>query len=670
MRLRRSALLPAFGLMLVPAFEARAQAWVPPTPQELQMRAPADDPGANAVYLSYDEVDDDQHNDHNISVRLKILTQAGIEHFADVASGFNGRQFNIENVQGRTIHADGTVIPFTGKPFVKAIREHGETYRATVFSMPDVQVGSILEYHFRLAYDDNVVLPARWYLQQNAYVLHEHFLFKPFYTGGSKYVVIDHGQTTQGLAYASVLPPGAKVLAWNNAGRSNYELTLSNIPALPDEDAIPPIASLGYRVLFYYAAQFDEKSYWNNEAKFISKDMNNFAVLGPRMRADLVTLVAPGDSDEVKARKLYAAVMKLENTTYTRQHTREEDTAQGLHAVRTAEDIWVRGRGNSDELALTYLAFLRGAGVHAYGMKVTDRDRNLFNSAFIDTSQLDDIIVIASLGGRETFLDPGTRFCSFGQLSWPHSFAQGVRQRDSGAELAQAGPLTYKDTVLTRTALLGLTDTGEVGGTLTLVYTGQAAMLHRQEATGEALPNTKERFEEEARRMLPGGMKLHVISIDNLDDSEKPLRVIYGVGGAIGTVTGHRLLVNEALLRNDESELFTGTDRKSPVYFHYPYMANDSVTLTLPPGFKLEAVPAEQKASALDSMAFDLRASITGNTVKLTRAVAMNAVILPATDYPKLREFFANLRTADENQLLLTREASVSDSKGTSAAVN
>ena len=657
--------------MLVPAAHLQSQAWVPPTPQELQMHAPAGDPGANALYLSYDEVDDDQRNDHNISVRLKVLTQAGVERYADVASGFNGRQFNIENVQGRTIHADGTIIPFTGKPFVKTIRAHGETYRATVFSMPDVQVGSILEYHFRLAYDDNVVLPARWYLQQDAYVLHEHFLFKPFYTGGSRYVVIDHGQTSQGLAYASVLPPGAKILPWNNAGHSYYELTLADVPALPDEDAIPPIASLGYRVLFYYAAQFDEKSYWNNEAKFISKDMNTFAALGPRMKADLATLVAPADTDDVKARKLYTAVMKLDNTSYTREHTREEDTAQGLHAVRTAEDIWVRGRGNSDELALTYLAFLRGAGLHAYGMKVTDRDRNLFNSAFIDTSQLDDVIVIANLGGKETFLDPGARFCPFGQLAWPHSFAQGVRQRDGGAELSQAGPLTYKDTVLTRTATLGLTDTGEVGGTLTLVYTGQAAMLHRQEATGEALPDTKERFEDEARQMLPGGMKLHVISIDNLNDSDKPLRVVYGVSGAIGTVTGHRLLVNEALLRNDESERFTGTDRKSPVYFHYPYMANDSITLTLPPGFKLEAVPAEQKAAALESMAFDLRASVTGNAVKLTRTVAINAVILPATDYPKLREFFANLRTADENQLLFTREGSApAESKGSSASAN
>jgi hypothetical protein len=159
------------------------------------MTAPAEDPGANAVYLSFDEDDNDLLNVHTITVRLKVLTQAGVEHYSDVQVGVPERHFAIENVEAQTVHQDGTVIAFTGKPFLKTTRYHGEVFKATVFAMPDVQIGSILEYRYRLAYADNVLLPAHWYVQQDAFVEHAHFTFRPFSTTGSHYVVVDHGQT-------------------------------------------------------------------------------------------------------------------------------------------------------------------------------------------------------------------------------------------------------------------------------------------------------------------------------------------------------------------------------------------------------------------------------------------------------------------------------------------
>lgn len=126
-------LMAVWSCSLVPAW---AGAWVPPTPEELRMGAPPDDPGANAVYLSYDEDDNDQRNDHIFNVRLKVLTQAGVERYSDVQVGGGNRHFSIQAVEGRTIHPDGTVLPFTGKPFVKTFKQRGETYSATVFSMP------------------------------------------------------------------------------------------------------------------------------------------------------------------------------------------------------------------------------------------------------------------------------------------------------------------------------------------------------------------------------------------------------------------------------------------------------------------------------------------------------------------------------------------------------
>ncbi len=637
------------------AMPSALHAWVPPTPEELHMKAPVEDPGAHAVYLSWDELDSDELNDHNITVRLKVLTPEGVKRYADVEIGTPERRFAIEAVEARTIHEDGTVIPFTGKPFVKTLRRRGEGYKATVFSMPDVQPGSILEYHYRIAYDDRLLIPAHWYVQQEAYVLHAHYVFRPFKPTGSHFVTTDHGQISRGLFYISNLPKDAAIAPDNGSGHAYYELTVNKVPGLPDEEALPPIRSFSYRMLFYYAAQLNQNEYWATEGKFMSHDMNAFATAGPKLKAEVAALTAPTDTPEVKARKLYAAVMKLENTDYTRSRSRGEETAEGLRPVKTAEDVWVRARGTGEELALVYLAILRTAGLQAYGMRVTNRDRNLFVPEYIDVSQLDDTVVIANLNGKEVYLDPGARFCPFGQLAWRHSFAAGVRQTEKGTAIADAGPLDYRDSAVKRIAVLGIKDDGTGAGTLTLSYTGQEAMLLRQRETGEDAADTKQRFEDQARRMLPGGMNLHVISIKNLDDGEKPLEIVFGVNGAIATASGHRLLLSESLLRGNAEERFTAPTRKNGVYFHYPYAETDVVQLQLPNSLKLEAVPADQKGSAMGVLAYTLQVKNTGNIVQMTRTMAEGAVLVPATDYSKLREFFGSLRAADENQLLLQR---------------
>ena len=62
---------------------------------------------------------------------------------------YNRRGFSISEVSGRTIHPDGTVIPFEGKPFDKVLVK-GRNIRIHVkaFTLPDVQVGSILDFRY------------------------------------------------------------------------------------------------------------------------------------------------------------------------------------------------------------------------------------------------------------------------------------------------------------------------------------------------------------------------------------------------------------------------------------------------------------------------------------------------------------------------------------------
>jgi hypothetical protein len=163
MRMRSMGLLAA---VVIGAVAARAQTnFAPPTPEELAMTSLPGYPGAAAAVLNREEITkDDSHVVFHYE-RIKILTKEG-ERYANVALPFvstaenfglpGGDEKTLGEIAGRTIHADGTIIPFTGKPYLKVLEKSADAkVQERVFTLPDVEVGSIIEYRYATRIADN-----------------------------------------------------------------------------------------------------------------------------------------------------------------------------------------------------------------------------------------------------------------------------------------------------------------------------------------------------------------------------------------------------------------------------------------------------------------------------------------------------------------------------------
>jgi hypothetical protein len=279
------------------------------------------------------------------------------------------------------------------------------------------------------------------------------------------------------LMYFPLLPPGAKV----RSGMDGYDLVADNIPAAPDEPYMMPIGSFSYRLLFFYTPYPSEAEFWNAEAKYWSKDVNRFADPSNRIRAAVAKTVAPGDSNQQKLQKIYAAVMTLENTDYTRQHSAAENKAEG-EKTKNAADIWDRKRGNSNEITFLFIAMARAAGLKAYAMALTSRDQSLLNQGYLYWGQLTDEIAIVNLDGKDVYLDPGDRYCEFGKLDWTHNQMLGFRQKDDGTEVATAPPAKYTDNVTVRNVNVTMGQDGKLEGNIQISMTGVQALFWRQKA--------------------------------------------------------------------------------------------------------------------------------------------------------------------------------------------
>ena len=662
-------LLRCAALLVLPLLSistlAHAQKWIDPTPEELSMTSQPEVPGAAAVYLNREEMTDDQLHMFSIYVRLKVLTEKG-KDYANVeinyANRSDGGGTSIGGIGGRTIHPDGKVIPFTGKPYDKLVEKlQGEKRKAKVFTLPDVEVGSIIEYRYEIRYDDHYFIAPQWYIQSELFTRKAHYRWKP--TDKQLVSSDERGQLTSSVAWTPILPKDAelKTSRLPGEGQSTIELNIKDVPPAPDEEYMPPISSLSYRVLFYYTPYRSGDDFWKNEGKHWSKVQDKF--IGPEsgVKAAVAQLVSGSDTQEQKLRKIYAAVMEMENTDFTHEHSAAEERSQGLKEARNTDDILARKRGDSDQLTELFIAMARAAGMKAYLMMVTNRDRHIFFKAYNSLNQLDDALALVNVDGKELVFDPGSRYCPYGQLAWKHTMAGGLRQTDSGTDTAYTPQPSWRLSLTSRVANLTMNDQGEVTGKIDLTYVGAPALTWRQIALRQDRATLEDRMLRRVEEMLPAGLEVKVASIDKVTDYEQPLVASFTVKGAIGSGTGKRLLLPGDVFVSRATPTFSHDKRELAVYFEYPYLVKDAVRVNFPAGFTVESLPAGDSSIYLKSVQYVLKTESTPTSVTFRREFALVDILYPVEEYQALRSFYGKFETKDQESVVLKVPSGASD---------
>ena len=650
----RYSLAPLLLTLLALAAPAHAQ-WTVPTDEELKMTSQPEVPGAAAVYLFREEITDDKIHMWSVYVRLKVLTEAGKE-YANVEVRQNHvayrTGYTVNDIEGRTIHSDGTIVPFTEKPFDKLI-EQGQGYKesAKVFTMPDVQVGSILEYRYKLRYEDNLYFIPDWYIQSRLYTRKAHYAWKEM-------VATTQGDTGTVL-WTPILPAGAQVTQQSlpssvvEPAQVLLELNVHDIPPMPDEEYMPPIDSLSYRVLFYFSAHFSVDEFWKSEGKTWSKARERFIGPGAKVKEAANSLVAPSDTQDQKLRKLYAAVMKLDNSAYNRDRSHAEEKSQGLGDAKSTDDIWERKRGTDDHLTELFVAMARAAGMKAYVMAVASRDSRVFLANYLSFSQLDDLIAVVEVDGKEQFFDPGQRYCPYGHLAWKHSLAQGVRQVDGGTAIATTPSEPFTASRTQRSANFTMNEHGEVTGTVKMIWTGAPALRWRQASLRGDITSLNRDLREAVERLMPGGMEVKVTGIEQLNDYEQPFTVNYEVKGGIASSTGKRLLLPGDIFEANSKPTFPHAQRETPVYFNYPCVVQDAVRVNFPAALVLESLPASEKLPFQKSAVYSLSTESTATSLTVRREFDLGKILYSAAEYADLRAFYNKLETKDQETAVL-----------------
>jgi hypothetical protein len=631
------------------AVSARAQGFQPVNSDELKMTSEPQAPGASAVLL-YRQVDrfDTQRLAHeNDYFRIKILKEEG-RKYADVEIPllFDVGGGDVNNIHARTIRPDGSVVNFEGKAFTKNIvKARGLKYKAKTFTLPDVQVGSILEYYYTIDLPENYIFNSHWILSDELFTKNAKFTLLPYTT--------DYDNTHVRWNW-NLLPEGAKPPRQDPD--HVIRLEVNNVPAFHTEDFMPPENELKSRVDFIYTDDFETKDtaqFWKNYGKKLNHSVESFAGKQKAMEEAVARIVSPGDAPEVKLQKIYDRVQQMRNTSYELRKTEQEIEREKEKQNSNIEEVWKRGYGDGDELNWLFLGLARAAGFEAYAVYASERSNYFFDPVIQDAKRLDSDLILVKVNGKDIFCDPGAAFTPYAMLMWPETGVTGLRlDKDGGTWIRTMIPESSASRTV-RKANLALSETGDLEGTLTVTFTGLEAMQRRLDEQHEDDADRKKFLEDEVKEYVPAASEVDLTNQPDWKSSNPPLvaefklKIPGWVSGA-----GRRALLPVGIFSAGEKHVFEHAERVHPIYFDFPSQKEDDVTIALPSGWQVSGLPAAQNQDE-KAVVYTLKAESSQGTVHLSRRLALDLMLVDLKYYASLRDFFQLVRTGDDEQIIL-----------------
>jgi hypothetical protein len=620
--------------------------WHPITPEELKMTGEPLAPGAAAIYL-YRQVDRNDSGraatEYNY-VRIKILTEEG-RKYANVEIPFTKGRTNVSVIRARTVRPDGSAINFEGKIFESAIvKSKTLKYEAKTFTMPEVGVGSIIEYHYNYDFEDNYIFSSHWILSEELFTKRAAFTLKPY---------ARYPWTVQWVSPAG-LPQGTEPA--KEGPDHVIRMTTQNVPAFQIEDHMPPPNELKLRVDFIYHDELPEQDmdkFWRRFGKKQYDRVEGFVGKRKAMEQAVAQIVSPSDSLEEKLRKIYARTQQIHNLSYEIRKSEQEVKHDKQKVIKDVEDLWKEGYGSGWDITWLFLGLARAAGFEAYPVLVSNRSEYFFIKQRLNSNELSANVVLVKLNGKDTYFDPGAAFTPFGLLPWVETGTDGLKLDKDGGSWIQTTLPDSDVSRIERSAKLKLDAEGVLAGKVKLTFRGLEALSRRIEERNEDDTERKKFLEDQVKEYIPAGIEVELTNKPEWNASETPLVAEFDlkVPGWVASA-GRRALLPVGLFGASEKHLFEHADRVWPVYFSYPYKMIDDLTIELPPGWQVGSVPKESDQNA-KAAEYILKVENQEGVLHIRRELRSDLFMVPKETYPALRTFYQVVKSQDDQQVVL-----------------
>ena len=597
-----------------------------------------------------------------VQQRLKILKKEGMAYATHKVKAYkrDGDEEYVSKIEGYsyTMKNDRLQEEKLGKEavFETENSEHWDSYSWT---MPNVQVGSVLEWEYTLKspfwkIDDLEMqqdLPVREYeavirtptIFQFNRLKKGYFEVKP---------VTEFKKRTDGVMIGQNTGYGRSAINSRSASMSFTEQIdtyyLKDIAALQKEAFVDNIENYRYTIVYELnAVQYSEgkvKKYatsWDDVAKSIMEAEH----FGKQLDE---TNFLNADADNIK-RKGTGKELLLKNAF---EFVRDNFTWNGKYGKYVEEDlkkVYKSRSGNDAEINLTLIAMLKACGLEANPVLISTKENGI--PMFPTLEGFNYVIAGVTLNEELMLLDATEKYSRPNLLpSRVYNWEGRLIQPNGSSKTVDLYPKTPTQQNLIMNYSVGAN--GTISGNVMKRYTALNALDFRKKNEGRSLDKIKSEMKNDLKIDLIENLQLK--NVDALDQSVVE-SYDFELENAYDKV-GNSIYLSPVLFLKIEENPFKLKERQFPVNFTHPFTLTRIINVQLPEGYHIESLPESINLALPEAMG-NFVYKIMEDQKKLTLSIefTINKPVIPVVYHSALRDIY-DARVSKENEkVVLTK---------------
>lgn len=639
--LSRITVIAFIGFFSISGISQTQSEWFPVTQAEMDIKTPLVEKDADAEAIFWEVSLDDKNRKklfYNHYVRVKIFTERGREKFSKVDIPFTKGKI-VEDVAARVIKPDGTIVELKpGDIFEREIIRYGKVrVLAKSFAIPAIEPGVIVEYRYKETFKNETADGERLIFQRDIPMQRVTYYVRPYVTASLKFDF----RNMEKIEFT--------------ARQDGFNVgTLTNVPAFKEEPNMPPEDEVIKAVQLSYVGNnnnswetvFSGAIYYFNKYTESSKDIEKKAL---ELTANL-----PTNDERVKA--IYDFTTKeIRNLSFDTSLTDEQ---KAKIEIKNPTDALRKKMGFEGDINMLFASLLKSVGLQPALIMATNRSESFFNpSRAVFGSGIHPAGISVPYGKLIKHVNPGNPYLPFGKLHWYEEGAFAMIIYGQGYKSWERLPVsTHSETSVQRNGKFKLLEDGTLEGLVTVAYYGHLSTGRRMNEYKESVAKREENIKTAIKSRISTA-EISEITINNFDDSSKPLVYIYKIRVPnYASKTGKRLFLQPGFFEYGVKPLFSSATRTYPIYFEYPWSEEDSVEIELPKNFLADNIASPNnvtEAKNICSLNIDMSIDKATNTLKYKRKFFFGNGVLffQASNYPALKTLWDNIQKSDSHSI-------------------
>jgi hypothetical protein len=524
-----------------------------------------------------------------------------------------------------TEQAAGDLLKISDNP---VIHDKGAAaFRIRQIDFPDVKVGSVIEYYYRIE-SKRFVLYDRYFFMQEypvlkaSYIMHNskmlrfsyeptNFVSKPTMVMENRFTNLENQYNTNVRTNLRTIDVSDNPDKWQFFGHVYFQLAMDTLAAYPTGTPFtPPYRDLTERIDVFLREGINLIQRGDNDYRTRAQSFSpswNFVVhrmtvnymvnerVARQAKTEIAKAIANASTPE---EKVSAAVAWARQNIKDNGEMKSWDGYYWGSKPKMPDDLLRNKVGNADDINFFLVSALQLNGVPVYPAYTKSRERGLFLMKVISETQFDTPLIALETGSRRfKFWQPVS------EVPLPADYVDAslggtmVFVNQSGVE-----DVTFINTELP--ILPAESSVSQVKGTLTLGADGSMTGKVEQQVNGHLNATLRKKLSSTAEQertaawlsTLGGkfaGTGTATAQIGDLATAAGELKVSADVTlKGVAQATDKGLTVNAALINDPYCSLMPGEPRTLPVDFPYPADFQSTLEIAVPAGYAMpDSVP-------------------------------------------------------------------------------